>query len=104
MDEFEYPYYDKEENLNTSIELEVNIDFDLAKSEWRKNKKPIREGMFEYTCQYIHSSGKKCNKSVYTKKTSKYVVDFGGLTKDNNIIINNKKACEQHMNRYIRAK
>ncbi len=40
------------------------IDFDLASSEWRKNKTYLGKGVFAYKCNYIHSNGKTCNKVV----------------------------------------
>lgn len=104
MEEIQYPYCVKEENVDTSTELEVNIDFDLAKSEWRKNKKHIGNGMFEYTCKYVHSSGKKCNGSVYLQSnTNKYDYNFGGTGMNYNSYQSDdpiiKKGCKRHKNR-----
>jgi len=44
--------------------FEVNIDFDEASREWRKNKDHIGKGYFVYRCIYVHSDGKVCNKQV----------------------------------------
>ena len=83
-------------------EIIVNIDFDKAISEWRKNKRHIGEGIFQYTCQYIHSNGKQCNKSVYTGiSTNKYQYNFGGVSEYNTDDTNYKKACKRHINRFI---
>ena len=41
------------------------------KDEWRKNKKYIGYGTFEYTCQYVNRSGEKCNKAVYSQLDDK---------------------------------
>ena len=48
----------------SQIELEVNIDFDEASKEWRKNKFHRGKGSFLYKCTYIHSNGKECNKPL----------------------------------------
>ena len=97
----QYPYCIVDPPLSPP-ELIVNIDFDKAISEWRKNKRHIGEGI----CQYIHSNGKQCNKSVYTGiSTNKYQYNFGGVSeyneKDN---ICSVKACKRHMNRFINKK
>lgn len=44
------------------------IDFDEASAAWRANKKPIGGGWFAYKCEYIHSNGKQCNKTVEAAK------------------------------------
>ena len=93
--------------MESYIELSVNIDFDLASSEWRKNKKNIGGGIFKYTCNYVHSSGKKCGKPVNSYlNNSKYNYNFGGT---NEVLYNPslvegpiiKKACKRHTNRFI---
>ena len=109
------------ETETNTTELSINIDFDLAKREWRKNKKQIGMGTFKYTCQYVHTSGKKCNKVVYSQIDNKnyghtrsetrhmYNYNFGGTASnlynpplvDDPII---KKACKQHMNRVFKFK
>lgn len=43
-------------------ELEINIDFDQASKEWRKNKKPYGDGAFKYVCGYMKSNGKPCQR------------------------------------------
>lgn len=54
---------DKTETVSAkSEELEVNIDFDLASREWRKNKKSYGDGAFRYVCGYTRSNGKPCKK------------------------------------------
>lgn len=35
-------------NNNIYTELELNIDFDYASKEWRKNKIQLKDGMFRY--------------------------------------------------------
>jgi len=35
-------------NVSNYTELEVNIDFNHASKEWRKNKIQLKEGMFRY--------------------------------------------------------
>ena len=87
------------------MELSVDIDFDLAKSEWRKNKKPIGEGMFTYRCEYVHHTGKKCGKAVHSYlNNNKYNYNFGGANESSyNLRLGDepkiKKACKRHMNR-----
>ncbi len=45
--------------------LEVNIDFDSASKEWRKNKRYVGEGYFSYKCRhYSVSKNKYCSKKV----------------------------------------
>lgn len=54
--------------MKNEYNFDTDIDFDEASKEWRKNKKYISNGMFVYTCNYIHSNGKKCNKQIYSSK------------------------------------
>ena len=48
-----------------------DIDFDEASAAWRANKKSLGGGMFAYRCAYIHTSGKRCNKTVEASKKPK---------------------------------
>ena len=41
------------------------IDFDYASKCWRENKKYKGKGYFEYICNYIHSNGKRCRRTIY---------------------------------------
>lgn len=69
--------------------LDNYINFDEASKEWMKNKKKLKDGYFEYTCNYIHSNGKQCKKSrVVIKDEHNY-----GLDNDNYY-------CKQHINKY----
>ena len=43
-----YNRKNKKQNNQNYTELEVNIDFDNASKEWRKNKIRLKEGMFRY--------------------------------------------------------
>jgi hypothetical protein len=75
------------------MELDVNIDFDEASKEWRKNKKYIGNGSFNYRCSYIHSNGKECTKSLEIYSINKYITDRHWNKPDN------KKSdifCRQH--------
>jgi hypothetical protein len=45
------------------MEYKVDIDFDKASIEWRKNKKQKQGGSFEYRCMHIKKNGKICNKT-----------------------------------------
>lgn len=83
--------------------FEVNIDFDEASREWRKNKKKCPKGRFEYICNYIHTNGKQCRKSIISSKiTNDYIYGFGGCS-----FVNKYKShpnrdyfCKTHINRY----
>ena len=41
---------------------EVNIDFEEASIEWKKNKKYVGNGTYKYICCANTKAGKKCNK------------------------------------------
>ena len=43
-----YNIKNNKQNNQNYTELEVNIDFDNASKEWRKNKIRLKEGMFRY--------------------------------------------------------
>lgn len=84
--------------------MEFGIDFDDASKEWRKNKKNISNGWFVYTCNYIHSNGKKCNKLLYSynlsKKNKNYNDNFIYCGKNYNL--DNDFYCKKHL--YIQKK
>ena len=51
----------------TDINFDVNIDFDEASREWRKNKNSLKNGMFSYkkkkkNCCHKDEYGIKCRK------------------------------------------
>ena len=56
-----------------SSELEVNIDFDEASREWKRNKIHIGNCSYVYKCSYLHKNGKECNKKVETSEKGSYV-------------------------------
>ena len=115
MEEQQYPYVEKESMEESKEESKegkikpkdiiVNIDFEQAKTEWRKNKINIGEGVFKYACKYVHSSGKICGKPVYSYfNNKKYNYNFGGASDSMNNSSNMdepkvKKACKRHINR-----
>jgi hypothetical protein len=72
---------------------EVNIDFDEASREWRKNKKHNGKGSFVYTCNYTHTNGKQCNKPVEKEKTNKYLTHANWTNK--NMLLSDTY-CKQH--------
>jgi len=43
-----YDIKNNKQNNQNYTELEVNIDFDRASKEWRKNKIMLKNGMFTY--------------------------------------------------------
>lgn len=62
-----------EDNLIHKPPLEVKIDFDYAKREWRKNKFHLGNGHFEYRCCAIIASGGICKKRISTCKSSSHI-------------------------------
>ena len=42
------------------------MDFEQSSIEWRKNKKYKGNGYFVYVCNYIHSNGKHCRRTVWS--------------------------------------
>lgn len=83
--------------------LDNYIDFDEASREWRKNKRALPNGNFEYICNYIHTNGKRCRYTILScLKKKHYVCDFG-----DNISVDKYKYhpnrdyyCKKHINRY----
>lgn len=77
-------------------ELEVNIDFDEASKEWRKNKIDRGNGSFIYRCTYIHSNGKECTKplEIYSTKNmyfNKKIQESNIYCRQHAYVIRNKK-------------
>ena len=67
--------------------FKVDIDFDEASTEWRRNKKKIGIASFEYVCGKPRKDGKPCrspphhwNKNVQ-KRTGYYIRDWGPCKK-----------------------
>ena len=80
------------------MELKVEIDFDEASKYWRMNKKHIGNGYFQYTCKYIHTNGRKCNKPVFSNIIrSPYRLPVSPINPDHP---NKDTHCKRHMNRY----
>jgi len=42
----------------------VEIDFDEASREWRKNKIELEYGQFRYCCSQITKKGEKCKNKI----------------------------------------
>ena len=54
--------------MRTRSQAVVSIDFDAASAAWRENKRPLRDGTFEYVAKkYIK---KKTTYTVSTDKTA----------------------------------
>lgn len=70
----------------------MEIDFDLASKEWRKNKVSLGGGQFAYKCQYVHHNGKSCTKPVYSSRMS------WTITSDANLI-HKDVYCKRHLHR-----
>lgn len=83
--------------------LDNYIDFNEASREWRKNKKTLPNGRFEYICNYIHTNGKQCRKTILSCQVKNcYIYGFG-----DNIPVDKYKFhpnrdyyCKKHINRY----
>lgn len=56
-------------NMN---EYNNKINFDESSIEWRKNKKYLGNGFFEYKCLHISSNGKYCKNKVFRERYCKY--------------------------------
>lgn len=41
--------------------------FDESSKAWRENKKTVAGGWFAYRCQYLHSTGRRCAKAVFSE-------------------------------------
>ena len=48
--------------VKLSQEYSVDIDFDEASSEWRRNKKQLTNGTFVYVCGMSTKNGKPCQR------------------------------------------
>ena len=68
--------------------LEVNIDFDDAITEWRKNKKLTGNGQYKYVCCVITN---KCNKQSDNKQ--------GDNKQCGKICYKDKDKCWSHRNK-----
>ena len=88
---------------DNSIQLYDNhIDFDDASKNWMKNKKKKENGRYEYVCNYIHTNGKQCRRSLLSSiLTNDYIYGFGGysFTKYKNHP-NRNYYCKRHICRY----
>ena len=83
--------------------LDNHIDFDEASKAWRKNKKQLKNGCFEYICNFVHSNGKQCRKSIVTSKNKNLLIyGFGGciLYDKYSNHPNKDYYCSKHINRY----
>lgn len=49
-------------NTDNNIKLKVDINFDEASQVWRKNKKYMGNGHFNYICLQLTKTGKTCNR------------------------------------------
>jgi DNA primase large subunit len=77
------------------------IDFDKSSLEWRKNKKYLGNGLFTYLCNYIHSTGKQCNKPISSLSKYNICTYFYNNTISNNYINHPNKYyfCKRHLHR-----
>jgi hypothetical protein len=84
--------------------MEFGIDFDAASKAWRSNKKHRGKGYFLYICNYIHSNGKRCRRTIYSnilynpyKSTFNNDEYYDKYACHPNIDV----FCKRHLNRYI---
>jgi hypothetical protein len=54
----------------------VEIDFDEASREWRKNKKYKGNGTFEYKCSHVNIKNVYCKNKVYLNGLCKYHINY----------------------------
>lgn len=53
--------------------FEKNYDFDMASSEWMKNKIKLGGGQYKYVCGHLTTKGKKClRKPITSTRTCFY--------------------------------
>lgn len=80
---------------------DVNIDFDYASKCWRENKKNIGHGYFVYICNYTHSNGKRCRRTIYNcVLTNNYKYQFNNYDYFNINTKNGDIFCKRHLHRY----
>lgn len=74
-------------------ELKVDIDFDEASNEWRKNKINRGKGSFIYKCTYIHKNNKQCHKplEIYTINNRDIIQDSHIYCRQHAYVIRNNK-------------
>ena len=99
-DYIELDYY---KPLDNFITLDNCIDFDKASREWNKNKKHLENGRFEYLCNYVHTTGKRCRRSLVASiLNNTYIYGFGGCTFHDKYKNHPNKHyfCKRHINRY----
>ena len=83
--------------------MDFGIDFEEASIAWRKNKKYLGNGMFTYTCCYIHSNGKPCRGTIYRQQPKNINADiYSHLEIDKYRNHPNRDIfCKQHLNRKL---
>jgi hypothetical protein len=82
--------------------LDNYIDFDESSREWRKNKKKKENGQFEYICNYFHTNGKQCRRTIVSNLfKNDYICGFGGYVFDKYRNHPNRNYyCKKHIRRY----
>lgn len=50
----------------------VEINFDQSSKEWRKNKRYLGNGLFEYKCKHICKNNSYCKNKIYKNNMCKY--------------------------------
>lgn len=77
------------------------IDFDDASKCWRENKKYKGKGQFMYICNWIHSNGKRCRRTIVSSLLEQpYMNTFSGV--EVNRYIHHKSRniyCKRHIHR-----
>lgn len=80
------------------------MDFDDASKEWRKNKKYKGKGTFVYICNYKHSDGKQCRRTIYSNiMYNIYKYTFNNFEFDKYYNHPNKDVfCKKHLCRFYK--
>jgi len=81
--------------------MEFGIDFDYASRCWMANKKSKGKGYYVYICNYIHSNGKRCRRTIYNNIIrNDYKSQFNNYEyKNMSHHINAGIYCKRHLNR-----
>jgi hypothetical protein len=75
------------------------MDFEQSSIEWRKNKKYKGNGYFVYVCNYIHSNGKQCRRTVWSgyHRTTICYMTGEAYTDRYKYHVNRDTRCKKHL-------
>lgn len=78
------------------------IQFDDASKCWRLNKKYKGKGQFVYICNYVHSNGKRCRRTIVNQVWNNLYKNQFNTGEFNDAYKNHPNAdlfCKRHLNR-----